>query len=289
MNKKEEEKIIKGFERYTITPSGTVNNIKTKYKHKPYVKNGYYMISLQSDKTLSQKQLTLHRLVALTFIDNPKNHPYVNHKNGIKTDNNLNNLEWITQKQNIQHALKTGLITPHTRSVEKYSINGTFINEFSSVQKAADSIKLSRHSITVVCRGKNKTAGGFIWKYKEQIYIDDLEDSIVVPDYPNYYVSKNGNVYSKKRNIYLKPQLNASGYHYVTLCDNMIKRNHYVHQLVGSAFIENFEKKKFINHIDSNKINNNVTNLEWTTNSENMIHMHKEKRKKIKKKKKVNI
>jgi len=60
--------------------------------------------------------------------------------------------------------------------------------------------------------------------------------------------------------------------HYVTLCENRKKKNMYIHRLVAEAFIDNPENKKFVNHIDYNKSNNNIDNLEWVTASENMIH-----------------
>ena len=62
--------------------------------------NGYHRISLGSPK----KQITIHRLVALTFIDNPKNEPMVNHINGLKTDNRVENLEWSSASHNMKHA-----------------------------------------------------------------------------------------------------------------------------------------------------------------------------------------
>ena len=62
-----------------------------------------------------RKSFLVHRLVAITFIDNPKNKPQVNHIDGDVKNNLVSNLEWVTSKENVQHAIRTGLISDHKR------------------------------------------------------------------------------------------------------------------------------------------------------------------------------
>lgn len=69
--------------------------------------NGYYKITLTNNGV--HKTHRIHRLLATVYVGNPKNKSYVNHKNGIKTDNSLSNLEWVTKQEDCQHAQDTGL------------------------------------------------------------------------------------------------------------------------------------------------------------------------------------
>lgn len=98
-------KDIKGFENYyEVSSLGRVRRLyKQGYKYrKPVSQHGYNHVTLSKNGTWSKFQI--HRLVAELFISNPKNKPCVNHKNGIKTDNKVENLEWCTHSENEQHS-----------------------------------------------------------------------------------------------------------------------------------------------------------------------------------------
>lgn len=97
---------IRSLDRY-VRGKDKLRLIKSRIKN-PQIRNGYYRVSLS--KNLFVKAFDVHRLVAQTFIPNPKNKEQVNHKNGIKTDNRVDNLEWVTRKENVQHAFRTGLV-----------------------------------------------------------------------------------------------------------------------------------------------------------------------------------
>lgn len=105
MFKNEYWKEIPGFEKYEASTDGRIRNKKTKRIRKQQkIKNGYMQVSLYAGQTTALKPLYVHRLVAITFIDNPNNYPEVNHKDGDITNNGIDNLEWCDRGHNIWYS-----------------------------------------------------------------------------------------------------------------------------------------------------------------------------------------
>ncbi len=94
-------------DRYAVTKDGKIWSYYLQGFLKTFSCGGYLYVTLSKDN--EAKTSTVHRLVAKTFIPNPKNKPQINHKNGIKSDNRVQNLEWVTNQENQIHAFKTGI------------------------------------------------------------------------------------------------------------------------------------------------------------------------------------
>jgi hypothetical protein len=200
----------------------------------------------------------------------------VNHKDCNKLNNVVDNLEWVTQKENANSHKK---LTHHQRKVIQKTSDGEIVKVFESVTDAASAMEVSRSAISKVCLNINKSVGGYVFEYEDVSHTHDSyrEGGITIVGYPNYLVYDTGEVYSIKRKKVLKPVCNASGYCYVTLCNTKGKSNHYIHTIVAKHFLPVQASKPVVNHKDLNKSNNTASNLEWVTSSENRIHAHKNK------------
>ena len=158
---------IRSLDRYKYT-KGRYGRMKAKIKGrllKPCLNHdGYKEIVLSKDG--KSKMYRLHRIVAETFIDNFDNKNQVNHKNGNKLDNKAQNLEWVTCKENINHALINNLIKCE-KSVNQYDLKMNFIKKWRSISEAKRQLKIKDSNIIRVCNNKSKTAGGYIWKYAD--------------------------------------------------------------------------------------------------------------------------
>lgn len=133
--------------------------------------DGYYKVGLCKDGKI--KKLRLHRLIALAFIPNPLNKPCINHKNGNKLDNRIENLEWCTRAENNTHSYRTGLrkaslgkrYTGQYKSIVCYDMNGNELALFKSCKIASELMKMDRCSIGRVLNGELSSYKGYKFKY----------------------------------------------------------------------------------------------------------------------------
>lgn len=147
---------------------------------KPNLVNGYLYARLYLNK--KRERISIHRLVAIHFIANHENKPMVNHKDGNKQNNNINNLEWVTSRENINHAWDNGLriytekqreLTSLRFSKKVYQLDiasNKIIREFSSTIEASKYIGCSDVAISNCCTLKCDTVKGYRWRYEDSLF-----------------------------------------------------------------------------------------------------------------------
>ena len=150
-------KTIKGYPLYCISTEGRIRKISNGKFLTPSKKpNGYMSVNLFMQNGLRKKEL-VHRLVALTFIENPNNLPQVNHKDRVRDNNCVSNLEWVTAGDNVAKSA-----APRRVMVRKKK--GTAWSEFPSVRATCLALGLTESNVSACLHGKQKTHKGYVFK-----------------------------------------------------------------------------------------------------------------------------
>ena len=164
-------KDIVGFEGlYEISSFGNVRRFDTKkLKATPLNQYGYPQVNLYKNGKAYLRRV--HRLVAIAFIQNnyPDKHDCINHKDENPSNNHVNNLEWCDREYNNNYGgHNTKIAQSRSKPVLQFNLNGMLLKEWKSATEASKHLGIAQMSISSCCLRKPKynTAGGFLWKFK---------------------------------------------------------------------------------------------------------------------------
>jgi hypothetical protein len=157
---------IKGFPGYRISKDGRIYTEKRNKIMREHRTNYSRVKLFQNNKA---KMRFIQCLVAEAYIPNPENKPQVNHKNGNHFDNRVENLEWMTAKENSQHSCSTGLRPPPKgKRVTQYNDNWEKICDYPSLKTASAATGAPTNTIRLVCNSKRQLSGGYRWKWVDK-------------------------------------------------------------------------------------------------------------------------
>lgn len=158
---------VKSLSRLAPEKNGRVHRVNERILKARITARGYMRVTIFKENHPIAKHV--HTLVAMAFIPNPNGYSQVNHKNEIKTDNRVSNLEWCDSQYNINYG--TALIRRAIKRgvpVVQMDLNGNVIARYYSATEAARISGARRTSIYCCCHGKYQMAGGFKWKYAHE-------------------------------------------------------------------------------------------------------------------------
>ena len=163
-------KDIQGYEgKYQISNLGNVYSLITNKILKPRLTlDGYYQVDLCKNGV--KKHLYIHRLVAQSFLDNPKNYKIVNHKDENSMNNIVSNLEWCDSTYNNNYGnCKRKISEANSIKINQYDMDGNFIKQWLGINNIERCLKINKGNICMCCKGKRNNAGGYKWKYTQEL------------------------------------------------------------------------------------------------------------------------
>lgn len=151
---------------YEVSNYGKVRRIDTGAELRGNINSyGYRVVRLTRDR--QAKDFKMHQLVAMAFIPNNYGARTINHKDGDKENNFVENLEWCTPRQNARHAVDVLGISTKSRPVMQVSADGELMAVWANAYKASSTLGIAHMMISACCKGTAATAGNFVWRYAE--------------------------------------------------------------------------------------------------------------------------
>lgn len=161
---------VKSLDKYVNCKNNKQRLLKGKILKPLYNKRGYLVVGLTNEN--GTKKFLVHRLVALHFLPNPNNLPYINHKDENPSNPHYLNLEWCTHQYNMNYGTlqeRKVIVRNYGRcgrkKVLQCDIDGNVIREWGSIKEAGENLKIQRCDISKCLKKKIRTAGSFMWKY----------------------------------------------------------------------------------------------------------------------------
>jgi len=249
--------------KYEISNNGRLRNkLSKKISIRKQDINGYIRAHLCLDNNL-RKDFSYHKLCLISF-KNIMSDKIIDHINNIRDDNRISNLRWVTYTEN-----NTNKIFKYQKgkSIIQYDLDGNFIKIWDKISDVVKELGITNQNISANLKTKQKSAGGFIWKYNIINFDGEIWKKFPIDNSDEIYVSSLGRI--KRRNddsTISYGSLKKNGY-----CEIIVDDKHFfIHRMVAITFIENPDNKLYVNHKDSIKNNNKVENLEWISHVENV-------------------
>lgn len=257
-------KPIPDYPAYEASTNGDIR--RNQHILKPFKTwHGYYQVTLSSEQ---RRKFYVHRLIAQTFLPNPERYTVVHHKDGIRTNNSVENLQWVDYRTNQEHAFAgdDGCRASRELSCAIRKLHKEGLTD----REIAEQCGTGMHTVAMALIR-------FRWKHEHPQGTTVAEERwTTLSEFPLYEISTHGNV--RRGNKILHPVVNrALGYPIVCLRRDNQSFRVYVHRLVVTTFIgppPAHIVNPRVHHKDNNRTNNILENLEWVAHKENIKHRY---------------
>lgn len=234
---------------------------------------GYLNVQLRN-RYGKQQSLRVHRLVALKFLKKVEGKDFVDHVNGKRDDNRVENLRWATSQENRSNRRNGKVKMKGITKIDQFDDAGNLLKTWDSVKLIAEALLVSPAAISRACLNGTRCKG-FQLKYHDTVTVQDEEWKIGTIDGTRVEVSSKGRIKGRAGKPFSGRQREDKH-----LIFTVGDKNYSIHRIICSVFKPRPDAEHLdVYHIDGDKRNNDISNLEWVTRSETMKRDHALRRK----------